>query len=99
MREASRDLNRSLEESAIRKKDERKLRKEGGGPAVQSQHCSSLTCPEPGCSFVGQTKVGLVNHTRQKHCAGARLRLPCPKCGGLFQRQGLTMHTRFCIIV
>ena len=38
VREASRDLNRSLEESEIRKKDERKLRREGGGPAVQSQH-------------------------------------------------------------
>ena len=29
--------------------------------------CVSVTCTEPGCSFVEQTKAGLVNYTRQRH--------------------------------
>ena len=67
VREAAEDLNHSLEENEARKKDERKIRREGGDLPVQSQLSLSLTCPEPGCNFVGQTTAGLINHTRQRH--------------------------------
>ena len=94
VKEATEELNCLLEEREASTLDERKLRREGGCPPVLS--CSSLTCPEPGCGFVGQTKAGLVNHSRQRHGSGAQVRLPCPHCRGVFHKQGLSIHTRYC---
>ena len=97
--EAASELNCLLEEDEERKKAERKLRREECGSLTQSlpsQTPSALACSEPGCSFVGQTKAGLVNHVRQRHVASAQTRIPCPHCGGLFHKQGIHMHVRFC---
>ena len=94
VKEASAELNRSLEEDEVKKKDERKLRREGNRQPSQSP--SAHLCTEPGCNFVGQTKAGLVNHTRQRHGVSARAKYPCSHCGGLLHKQGLLMHQRFC---
>ena len=94
MKEASAELNRSLEEEEVKKKDKRKLRREGNSQPAQS--LSAHLCTEPGCNFVGQTKAGLVNQSRQRHGVPARAQYPCSHCGGLFCKQGLLMHQRFC---
>ena len=94
VKEASAELNRSLEEEEVKKKDERKLRREGNSQPAQPP--SAHLCTEPGCNFVGQTKAGLVNHTRQRHGVSARAQYPCSHCGGLFCKQGLLMRQRFC---
>ena len=78
----------------MKKKDERKLRGEGNSQPSLSP--SAHLCTEPGCNFVGQTKAGLVNHTRQRHGVSARTQYPCSHCGGLLRKQGLLMHQRFC---
>ena len=97
MNEAASELNCCLEEDEARKKAERKLRREERRTrSLSSQSPASLACSEPGCSFVGQTKAGLANHVRQRHVASAQTRSPCPHCGGLFHKQGLHMHVRFC---
>ena len=74
VKEASAELNRSLEEDELKKKDERKLRREGNSQPAQPP--SAHLCTEPGCNFVGQTKAGLVNHTRQRHGVCARAQYP-----------------------
>ena len=53
-------LNVQLEASEKERKDERKMRREEGIQLASSE----LRCEEPRCTFVGQTKAGLVNHTR-----------------------------------
>ena len=80
VKEASAELNRSLEEEEVKKKDERKLRREVNSEPAQPP--SAHLCTEPGCNFVGQTKAGLVNHTRQRHGVSARAQYPCSHCGG-----------------
>ena len=54
-------LNVQLEASEKGRKDEWKMRREEGIQLASIE----LRCEEPGCMFVGQTKAGLVNHTRQ----------------------------------
>ena len=53
-------------------------------------------CEEPGCRFVGQTKAGLVNHTRQRHGSTAQFQHKCTFCGQSFHKEGIAMHTRHC---
>ena len=57
---------------------------------------TELRCEEPGCTFVCQTKAGLVNHTRQRHGSSAQLKHKCMFCGKSFHKQGITMHMRHC---
>ena len=94
VKEASAEPNRSLEEDEVKKKDERKLRREVNSQPAQPP--SAHLCTEPGCNFVGQTKTGLVNRTRQRHGVSAQAQYPCSHCGGLFCKQGLLMHQQFC---
>ena len=89
------ELNYFQEEDEEKRKDELKQRREGNGPSLQSQ-LSKLHCTEPGCDFVGQSRAGLVNHIRQRHDILAQVQLPCPLCDGLFKKQGLHNHIRFC---
>ena len=96
VKETAEVVNHSLEESEAKKKDERKIRREGEGFSVQSQPSTSLACPEPGCNFVGQTNAGLINYAKQRHDTSAQVQMPCPYCGGLFMKQGLRTHSRFC---
>ena len=91
MNEAAEGLNRSLEESEIRNKDERKLRRDGGGPPVQFGVDPGLTCPELCCSFVEQCKTWLINHIRQRHGTGAQVQLYT-----LPQLWGSALETRSC---
>ena len=86
------ELNSALKESEAGVKSERKQRREGATQPTQS----SLRCTEPGCLFIGQTKAGLINHSRQKHSSEAQSQLQCPYCGHSFQRQGIVIHIRFC---
>ena len=85
-------LNGQLEASEKERKDERKVRREEGiqPPSIE------LRCEEPGCMFVGQTKAGLVNHTRQRHGRKAQLQHKCTFCDKSFHKQGITMHMRHC---
>ena len=82
VKEASAELNRSLEEDEVKKKDEWKLRREVNSQPAQPP--SAHLCTEPGCNFVGQTKAGLVNHTKQRHGVSARAQYPCSHCGVCF---------------
>ena len=90
--EALSDLNACMERQEKERKDVRKKRREEG---VLSES-SVLKCEEVGCSFVGQTKAGLVNHVRQRHGRMSRVLEECPFCGGSYHKQGLPMHKRFC---
>ena len=96
--EALLELNCSREEEEARSKDQQKQRRDAPGhppspiPATNLLH----TCTVPGCTFVGQTKAGLVNHTRQRHGMASQVCHPCPHCVGLFRKQGLYNHSRFC---
>ena len=92
VRAAAEDVNEELEASEKARKDERKQRREGV-TAAQNR----WPCCEPGCAFVAQSKAGLVNHTRQKHTTAAQRQLKCTFCGGLFRRQGLAMHQKYCV--
>ena len=85
-------LNGQLEASEKERKDERKVRREEGiqPPSIE------LRCEEPGCMFVGQTKAGLVNHTRQRHGSKAQLQHKCTFCDKSFHKQGIPMHMRHC---
>ena len=76
----------------MERKDERKWRKDGVTQSTQS----SLSCPESGCAFVGQTKAGLVNHSRRKHSSETQSWLQCPHCG-CYYKQGMVMHIRYCL--
>ena len=53
-------LNDQLEAAEKERKDERKMRREGGIQPASTE----WKCEESGCAFVGQTKAGLVNPTR-----------------------------------
>ena len=53
-------LNEQLADSEKERKDEQKMGKEEG---VQPES-AMLRCVVLGCTFVGQTKADLVNHTR-----------------------------------
>ena len=85
-------LNGQLEAAEKERKDERKVKREEGIqlPSIE------LRCEEPGCMFVGQTKAGLVNHTRQRHGRKAQLQNKCAFCDKSFHKQGITMHMRHC---
>ena len=82
--EAITDLNGKREKEDVRKKDELKRRRESpvtlGHSTASSTTPSAIACTVQGCSFVGRTKAGLVNHTRQKHGVTAQVHNPCPHC-------------------
>ena len=90
---AAEDVNKEMEATEQSKKDEIKQRRE---TATQELSQSVWRCSEHGCYFVGRSNAGLVNHVRQKHSRVAQCRQCCPHCGKLFQKQGFTMHVRFC---
>ena len=75
--EAITDLNGKREKEDVRKKDELKRRRESpvtlGHSTASSTTPSAIACTVQGCSFVGRTKAGLVNHTRQKHGVTAQV--------------------------
>ena len=97
VKEATKELNKILEEEEVKRKDELKMRREGGGPPAQLTCTMQLwACSEQDCNFVGRNKAGLVNHTRQRHRMSAQAQHSCPHCGDLFHKQGLVMHKRFC---
>ena len=75
------------------KKDELKQRRE---TCSQGQTQSVWRCTVLECGFVGRSKAGLVNHVGQKHSGAAQCRQRCPHCGRLLQKQGYTMHVRYC---
>ena len=90
--EVASNLNDHKEAHEKEKKDERKKRRgEGTQPPTLDWKCE-----EPGCVLVGQTKVGLVNHVRQRHGSMAMVVHKCPFCDQPFRKQELTMHSRFC---
>ena len=77
-------LNVQLEAS----EKEWKMRGEEGIQLASSE----LRCEEPGCTFVGQTKAGLVSHTRHRLGSSAQLKHKCTFCGKSFHKQGITAH-------
>ena len=91
---AAEDVNEEMEAKEQRKKDGLKQRREN-----TSQELTQIIwkCIEHGCGFVGQSKAGLVNHVRQKHSRAAQCQQRCRHCGRWVQKQGLTMHARFCV--
>ena len=97
--EAITDLNGKREKD-VRKKDELKRRRESpvtlGHSTASSTTPSAIAYTVQGCSFVGQTKAWLVNHTTQKHGVTAQVHNPCPHCGPLLRKQGMHNHMRFC---
>ena len=98
VREALQELNCSHEEEEARSKDQLKQRREAPGHPASPTPATSLphTCTVPGCTFVGRTKAGLVNHIRQRHGVVYRVFHPFPHCRGSFCKQGLHNHSRFC---
>ena len=90
---AAEDMNEELEAKEQSKKDELKQRREA---ACHEQTQSGWGCSEHGCQFVSRSKAGLVNHVRQKHNRVAQNRRRYSHCGKLFQKQGFTMHKKFC---
>ena len=96
VREALQELNCSHEEEEARSKDQLKQRREAPGHPPSPTPATSLphTCTVPGCTFVGRTKAGLVNHIRQRHGVVSQVFHPCPHCGGSFHKQGLHNHSR-----
>ena len=52
----------------------------------------SIRCTEPACNFVGQSRAGLVNHTRQRHGVLVQRQHTCPHCNGLAKKQKLYNH-------
>ena len=91
---AAEDVNEEMEAKEQSKKDELKRRRDG---ISQEQSQCGWECAELGCGFVGQSKAGLMNHFRQKHGRAAQERQRCPHCEKLFQKQGITMHMRYCM--
>ena len=85
-------INEQAEAKEKERKDERKRRREESLPLESS----SWQCNVAGCVCVGQSKAGLVNHTRQVRGWMAGVCDPCPTCGRLVRRQGIIMHKRFC---
>ena len=72
---------------------ELKMRREEGIQLASIE----LRCEKPGCMFGGQTKAGLVNHTRPdktwQHGTGpAQVHILWHS----FHKQGITMHMRHC---
>ena len=66
--------------------DERKKkREEGTQPAAQDRKCE-----QPVCVFVVKTKVGLVNHVRQRRGSMVMVMERCDFCG--FPKPGDIMH-------
>ena len=89
------ELNEELEAMEKSKKDDAKLRR-GNEASFQVGVGDIWRCEASGCGFVARSKAGLVNHKRQRHLAIYQQDQHCPLCGGVFKRQGLHSHVRFC---
>ena len=61
--EALGKINKHTEVREKERKDERKQRREGNVPPEST----SWLCEEAGCTFIGQSRAGLVNHVCQIH--------------------------------
>ena len=85
-------VNERMEAQEKERKDIMKKRRE---ETVQSESLA-LKCEVTGCSFVGLSKAGLVNHVQQRHGRLARVKEKCPFCEHSVCKQGLSMHKRFC---
>ena len=86
----SRKMNGRLVASEKERKNELKIRREVGIMPASIE----LRCEEPGCMFVGQTKAGLVIHTRQRHGSTAQFQHKITFCGQSFHKHGIIMHMR-----
>ena len=73
---AALEVHEEMEAAEPIKKDFCKQRREEDSHTLQNR----WSFHEPGCSFVGRNKAGLVNHTRQKHSRATQGQLEYPNC-------------------
>ena len=90
VKEGVESVNKSEETQEKKQKDERKRRREGRHMTSEA----ALKCVHPMCAFVALSKVGLMNHTKQKHLQPQFAQ--CSHCHRTFHRQGVLNHQRFC---